>query len=285
MAKFNNMKTVISASRRTDIPAFYLPWFMSKIRTGSVDVINPFNRNQVRTVDLSADKVAWIVFWSRNYAPLLMEKDAFAAYQLFFHFTILSPSLMEKAGIPLSRAVHQAQELSRIYGADHITWRYDPVVFWKDGAHIRTNFKADDFRMLCRELSAAGLSRCYTSIAYPYNKFIKRFNEKYPQLELSIPGIEQENAVVSRMVDIASEYEIKVYSCCTERLLSIPGVHPASCIDGALFNRLSKSEKVSVIVRPTRKGCRCTESVDIGDYLNQPCPFGCIYCYANPLWK
>ncbi|NLE77913.1 MAG: DUF1848 domain-containing protein, partial [Chloroflexi bacterium] len=36
---------IISASRRTDIPAFYTPWLMNRIRAGYCLVPNPFNRS------------------------------------------------------------------------------------------------------------------------------------------------------------------------------------------------------------------------------------------------
>jgi len=51
------MKTVISASRRTDIPAFYLPWFIKKIEQGYINISNPFNRKQIKRVDLSPEEV------------------------------------------------------------------------------------------------------------------------------------------------------------------------------------------------------------------------------------
>ncbi len=46
---------IISASRRTDIPAFYAEWFMQRIRAGYCTVPNPFNRNQVSTISLAPE--------------------------------------------------------------------------------------------------------------------------------------------------------------------------------------------------------------------------------------
>ena len=43
---------IISCSRRTDIPAFLMDWVTEKIKIGYVDVVNPFNRNQVSRVSL-----------------------------------------------------------------------------------------------------------------------------------------------------------------------------------------------------------------------------------------
>ena len=49
-------KTVISASRRTDIPAFYMPWFMEQISKGFFEVLNPFNQ-RVSVVPATPDKI------------------------------------------------------------------------------------------------------------------------------------------------------------------------------------------------------------------------------------
>jgi hypothetical protein len=35
---------IISASRRTDIPAFYLEWFNNRIRAGYAKYQNPFSK-------------------------------------------------------------------------------------------------------------------------------------------------------------------------------------------------------------------------------------------------
>lgn len=46
---------IISASRRTDIPAFYARWFMNRIRHGSCVVINPFNSAQRYCIDMTME--------------------------------------------------------------------------------------------------------------------------------------------------------------------------------------------------------------------------------------
>jgi hypothetical protein len=33
---------IISVSRRTDIPAFYAPWFLNRLREGFAGYVNPF---------------------------------------------------------------------------------------------------------------------------------------------------------------------------------------------------------------------------------------------------
>lgn len=46
---------ILSASRRTDIPAFYGDWFFKRIRAGFADAVKPFNRKQVSRIKLMPD--------------------------------------------------------------------------------------------------------------------------------------------------------------------------------------------------------------------------------------
>ena len=64
---------ILSASRATDIPAFYAEWFMNRIRAGFFRWTNPFRPTQVQTV--SAAKVRAIVFWSKHPAGIWRHLD------------------------------------------------------------------------------------------------------------------------------------------------------------------------------------------------------------------
>ncbi|HDI3319776.1 TPA: DUF1848 family protein, partial [Vibrio cholerae] len=57
---------IISASRRTDIPAFYHRWFLNRIKEGFLLTRNPYNAKQVRRVSLLPEDVDAIVFWTRD---------------------------------------------------------------------------------------------------------------------------------------------------------------------------------------------------------------------------
>ena len=83
-------RIVVSASRRTDIPAFYMPWFMDQIKQGYFEVENPYNR-RMSTVTAEADQVHSIVFWSKDYGVFLEhgygDRLIAAGYHLYFNFT------------------------------------------------------------------------------------------------------------------------------------------------------------------------------------------------------
>lgn len=277
------MKTVISASRRTDIPAFYLNWFMQAIEAGEVHVRNPLYKKTITRVNLKAESVEWIVFWSRNYAQFLRNRSFFSDYQLFFHFTILSHHpLLEKSGLSMATAITQIENLVKYYGPDRIIWRYDPIVFWRENENIFTNYQQEDFRNLCRTFSSMGIRRCYFSYVTGYTKFKQRLRKKYPRFDL----ISGENIlfkpVLREMREISDQYNIHLYSCCNDKLIGF-NTQKGGCISGKVLNEISGKKRISEAKTPIRKDCGCTKSVDIGDYLKQPCYFGCIYCYANPV--
>ena len=62
---------ILSVSRRTDIPAFFLEWFMGRVREGFVLSRNPMNHAQVSRISLSPEVIDCVVFWTKNPAPLI----------------------------------------------------------------------------------------------------------------------------------------------------------------------------------------------------------------------
>ena len=109
---------IISASRRTDIPAFYASWFMERIRAGEVTVRNPFNKTASTVVSLRPDDVDVVVFWTRNAAPLLgnlaeLEQRGFH-YVFLYTITGYGPPL-EKHAPPLEEALDRPDGLKILW--------------------------------------------------------------------------------------------------------------------------------------------------------------------------
>lgn len=269
---------IISASRRTDIPAFYAEWFMNRIHAGYVRWQNPFS-GVPYTVSLRPEDVSAIVFWSKNYSPLLPHLDELhqLGYGMVFHFTITGlPTVFEPLVPDLDGLLESARQLANRYGPDSLLWRYDPVVI--------TNTMPPEYHMhRFRELAASleGLTkRCYFSFAIFYNKVLKntaRLQNKAGIECRQIPMAEQLH-IASALADTAAEHGIEIYSCCGDHLID-GRIMKAHCVDGELLQRLFPDKIGSVPKHPTRKQCGCYESTDIGAY--NTCPHGCVYCYAN----
>jgi len=235
------MKQVISASRRTDIPAYYLKWFIERLRKGYAEVANPFYRRQTRRISLRPEDVEWIVFWSRNYRVFLKHRAHFTPYNLFFHFTILPKSPLEKSGLPVARLLNQLEQLAALYGPQRIIWRYDPLVFWNDDTGTHTNHNPADFEHLCRVVSKTGVRRCYFSFAYPYGKLNARFKKKFGNGRLQQQSVNEMQTLARQLNEIAGANGITLHSCCNDALLAVPGIEKGHCIDGSLLNKLDRN--------------------------------------------
>ena len=79
---------IISASRRTDIPACYSDWFFNRVKAGFAMVRNPFNPKQVKKVDLSLQAVDGFVFWTKNPHPMMPRLNELKGYNFYFTFTL-----------------------------------------------------------------------------------------------------------------------------------------------------------------------------------------------------
>ena len=62
------MPIIVSASRSTDVPAFYADWFMERLKAGYIKWFNPFNGVPLY---VGFKKMRCIVFWSKNPAPMI----------------------------------------------------------------------------------------------------------------------------------------------------------------------------------------------------------------------
>ncbi len=283
---------VISASKRTDIPAFKLPWMIERCEAGWVDVPNPMFRHasdplkRLTHVSLLPEHVVAIVWWSKNYRVYQKNYNAFENYRRqYFQFTInpRRPDLqwLEPDVPPVEEALSQVEFLSKLPGGpEMVAWRYDPICFWTDhGAH-RSSWDPAFFERLCRDLTSLGVRTCFTSIADLYGKAVKRVERLYPGRTLRDPTDEELALMAGEMARIASRYGMRLFTCTEARLRKYQGFSKGACIDGALL-RASVAGATDRKMRG-REECGCTLHTDIGDYESQECGYSCIYCYANP---
>lgn len=261
---------LISASRRTDIPAFYSRWFLHRLAEGFCDWINPFN-GRIQRVSLLPDDTLGIICWTRNPAPLVPNLEALqnAGHRFAFHFTINGyPRQIESHNPPVGNAARVFRDLARRLPDDRVWWRYDPILLTDA---TPSGWHAGNFSRLARELEGA-THRCYFSFTSFYRK--TRRNLDASGLTWLDPSVDEKLELTRRMRRIAREHGIEMYSCCDDRLLAA-GAEKAHCVDAGAF----LAEPSDIKRAPTRADCGCAESVDIGAY--DTCAFGCAYCYAT----
>lgn len=270
---------IISASRRTDIPAFYSRWFMNRIKAGYCLVPNPFNRAQVARVSLEPADVDAIVFWTRNPRPLFphLSKLDERGYRYIFLCTLLAyPRQIDPGSPSLEAAIQNFRDLSDRIGQDRVIWRYDPILLTNitgPAFHVRA------YRHIADELKGY-TRRSVVSITHMYRKIRKRISA------LAEKGIEllpyDERVLSSLMRSLAEKASLsgmEIRSCADELDLQQYGIQPGKCVDDELISRVFR---LNLEVRRDscqRKNCGCMVSKDIGMY--DSCPLGCIYCYAT----
>ena len=280
---------ILSASRRTDIPAFYLDWFLAGVRSGSFTVENPYNGRRT-TVSAAPADVHSIVFWSKNFGPFLAaradERLQRRGYRLFFHFTVNSADRrLEPHVPPLARRLAQLRELSRRCGPAAVTWRFDPICCFTT-ADGRPGDNLGDFERIADGAAACGITRCITSFVDDYAKVRRRIQER-PGLRFQAPAPETQAEMLVRLAGQLAARGIQLAACCEAALLArLPQglVRPAACISGPLLAGLTGQPVAAGRDRGQRAGagCGCTAAVDVGSYRRHPCFHNCLFCCANP---
>ncbi len=130
-----NEPAIISASRSTDIPAFFSEWFLNVLKRGYTKRINPFNQ---KPYFISFENTRFIVFWTKNPKPLIKHLDEINTlikgkeddYQFYFQFTLND---YEKEGFepnvpPLKERIETFKKLSEKIGKEKVIWRFDPLI-------------------------------------------------------------------------------------------------------------------------------------------------------------
>ena len=284
-------KIIISASRRTDIPAFYMPWFMEQIKLGSFKVTNPFNQ-RVSWIPATPDKIHTIVFWSKNFGPFLGndygEQLFNQGYHLFFNFTINSDSTdLEPNVPPLNQRLDQLKRLCQRFGPETINWRFDPLCFFKtEMGSLRDNLS--EFSDIADKAADYKISRCITSFMDHYPKIRRRLSTR-PGFGFLDPPLEKKVEIINRMEKQLAAASIHLSLCCEKDLLEVlprsSSVTASACIPGDLIRKLfgGRLSLKKDTGQRIKAGCGCTLSTDIGSYRLQPCYHNCLFCYANPV--
>lgn len=281
---------VISASRRTDIPAFYMPWFMAGIEAGHFEVRNPYNRQTAR-VPAAPDRVHSIVFWSKNFGPFLDQGYAGTlvrrGYRFFFNFTLNSDqAVLEPRLPPLMSRLIQLERLVETFGPDCIQWRFDPICFFQESPGGPGD-NLNQFETIARHAARLGLRICITSFVDLYRKVLRRIKEQCG-LQLVDPPRPQKVLTITRLSEFLSGLGMQLQLCCEKELLNaLPSDLPvgaASCIPSDRLTELYGPGISLAKDSGQRKaaGCTCGISKDIGSYDLHPCPHNCLFCYANP---
>jgi len=291
---------IISASRSTDIPAFYSDWFVNRFKKGYLSWINPFNKTHPFYVSFA--KTRLIVFWSKNPKPLIKHLDYFdkKGINYYFQFTIndYEKEKLEPNVPCLDKRINTFISLSQRIGKEKIIWRFDPYILTDKidvkEAMNRTKYIGDRLKDYTNKLV---FSFADIEVYKKVKNNLNRGNVNYKAFDKQTM-----NQLAKYLMDLNKEWNFKIGTCAEEIDLEKFGIEHNKCIDDELikdifsndvelmkflgfeknlFGELMKipSRKNNMKDKGQRKACGCIQSKDVGQY--NTCPHNCVYCYAN----
>lgn len=272
---------IISASRRTDIPAFYSKWFMNRVRAGWCQVPNPLNYNQLSYVSLRPEDVDAIVFWSKNPAPILKYLDELdeRGFRYYFQFTLNDyPRVFEPKVSSLEERIQTFRMLSIHLEPLRVIWRYDPIII---SNRTPPDFHRERFSKVAEALSGF-TRRVVISFADYYQKTDRRLSplEKLGfKFDRRAANSRVAWNLLKALAAIARNHDMEIFTCAEERDFSKVGASPGHCIDGELLRELWSLHGHTQKDPTQRLACLCVVSKDIG--MNDTCLHGCPYCYST----
>ena len=259
---------ILFVSGRTDVVAFYTPWFVNRYKDGYVDVRNPFYPSLVSRIYF--DDVDLLYFCTKNPLPIIPYLKEFKK-KVLFNVTITPYKNDIELNVPnKSLIIDGVKQIADIIGKDNIYIRYDPI-FLSEKYNLNYHIKA--FERLCSLLAG-----CTNHIIISFIDDYKNVRKNMNSLKI-IPFTKEDYKEIGvNFSRIASKYNITCQTCFEKENLVEYGFIKEDC--------LSKKLAYSLTGKNYRKGkmrkenlCNCVEMVDIGAYNS--CKHLCKYCYAN----
>jgi len=285
---------IISASRVTDIPAFFSEWFIDKLKKGYLIWKNPFNQKKYV---IYFKNTRLIVFWTKYAEPMMKHLNLIdeMGFNYYFTYTVndYEEENLEPNVPPLEKRIKNFIELSKKIGKEKVIWRFDPLIL---SDKITVNELIKKIERVGNEISKY-TEKLVISFAdiNTYKKVrnnLAKLGDNYRELK------EDEIKIIAKnLYGRAKKWGIEIATCAEKIDLSEYDIKHNRCIDPELILKLFNDDMelmkfLGVIDDETfklnfkklkdrgqRKECGCIKSKDIGCY--NTCMHLCRYCYAN----
>lgn len=266
---------LISASYKTDIPAFYGEWFMHRVREKYVRYKNPYSSQSVG-VSLDPSDVIAVVFWTKNCIPFMKHLDEMdrSGLKYYFQYSINGqPRYFEERVSRDTTTVVNFRQLSKRLGAKRTIWRYDPIIFSNE---TPAEFHRENFARLAKALGGS-TERCYISFLDLYAKTQRNMGRLPEGIRVEDPDQQTKQQLAVDLSEEAAQHGITIYTC-AENYAVGGNIRKGSCVDADLVAEIFPEKQHIVRASLNRNKCGCSDNRDIGAY--DTCPHGCVYCYA-----
>lgn len=230
---------------------------------------------------VSFDKTRFIVFWSKNPAPIISYLPLLKQRNIgcYFQYTLNDYDVegLEPNVPPLTTRIEAFKRIVDILGKGSVVWRFDPLI-------LTVRISIDD------------LLHKIENIAQRLNGYVEKLVFSFADIatykkvarNLSAAGINYLEWAENEMIDFAQRLSalnlgLELATCAEKIDLFQFGINHNRCIDPDLICRLAPDLQNEISALKIDKGqrtlCGCVTSKDIGAY--NTCPHGCAYCYAN----
>lgn len=306
---------IISASRSTDIPAFYAKWFFNRLAKGYCAWYNPFNQQKMY-ISFANCKV--VVFWTKNPKPILPYLNELDKRGIHYYFQVTLNDYVDEGFEPSVSSVEERVEtfkqLSEMIGHERVIWRFDPLIItpsltpralltkiWRVGNLL----KGYTDKLVFSFVDVKTYRKVQNNLVKETNFFSKE------DVDTAEMNEAQRQEVIEGLVKIREAWKqqgwnVKLATCAEAFDYESYGIEHNRCIDGELMEQVFGEDQELVYYLHTgklpepslfgelpplpdksknlkdkgqRKICGCMVSKDIGMY--NTCRHFCVYCYAN----
>ena len=306
---------IISASRSTDIPAFYAKWFFNRLAKGYCAWYNPFNQQKMY---ISFERCRVIVFWTKNPAPIIPYLPELDKRGIHYYFQVTLNDYVKEGFEPnvpsVEERVETFKKLSSLVGNEKVIWRFDPLIITPNIGprelltriwHVGKKLKGYTDKLVFSFIDVRAYRKVQNNLVKETMFFTKE------DVENAEANHAQRIEIVEGLKKIREawhkeNWDVKMATCAEDIDLEAYGIEHNRCIDGELMKRIFADDKELVYYLHTlkwpekdmfgeippipnktknvkdagqRKICGCMVSKDIGMY--NTCRHFCVYCYAN----
>lgn len=306
---------IISASRSTDIPAFYAKWFFNCLARGYCVWYNPFNQ-QPMYISFKNCKV--VVFWTKNPEPIIPYLPELDKRGIHYYFQVTLNDYMQEGFEPnvppVAKRIETFKKLSQLIGKERVIWRFDPLIMTSQLTprklltriwHIGNELKGYTDKLVFSFVDVKAYRKVQNNLIKETSYFAKEDVERAEMSDTQRMEI-VDGLVKLREIWKQDGWNLQMATCAEDMELSQYGIEHNCCIDGELMKRIFADDKELVYYLHTgklperdmfgeippipqkvkdlkdkgqRKICGCMISKDIGMY--NTCRHLCVYCYAN----
>ena len=306
---------IISASRSTDIPAFYAKWFFNRLAKGYCVWYNPFNQQPMH---ISFKNCRVVVFWTKNPEPIIPYLKELDKRGIHYYFQVTHNDYVNEGFEPnvtsVAKRIETFKKLSTLIGKEKVIWRFDPMIVTRELSprellkrvwNIGNQLKGFTDKLVFSFVDVKAYRKVQNNLVKETNCFTKEDVESAEMSE------EQRCEVVEGLVKIREAWKtdgwnVTLATCGEDASYENYGIEHNRCIDGELMKKIFAEDEELLYYLHTlkwperdmfgelpplpqkekkvkdsgqRKACGCMFSKDIGMY--NTCRHLCVYCYAN----